>query len=372
MVKQPYRVLQVVAIMNRGGTETMLMNHYRTLNRDLVQFDFLVHFNCEGDYDHEIKDLGGRIFHAPSIRPWSYISYFRWLSSFFSKHGDEYIAVHSHIQENSGFALHFARKAGIAHRLMSSHIATKTIDYKYPFRLFANFFAHNSVTDRLACGVEAGRHLYKRKSFKIIHNAIDSKSFIFNETIRNHIRERLSVDNDEILIGHVGRFNPQKNHKSLIHIIAKLIKHNPKVKAALIGEGKLMGATKRLADDLGILNNILFLGNRSDVNILLQGFDLFLMPSLYEGLPVSVIEAQAAGLPCILSDTIDKDCAITDNVTFISLSQPLEVWCYKINQALKNYRHDTQAEIIRAGYDVHENIKLLLDLYGIPIREFKS
>lgn len=367
MGKQPFRVLQVVAIMNRGGTETMLMNHYRALNKANVQFDFLVHTQQEGAYDKEIMEMGGRIFHAPSIRPWNYLKYFRWLSSFFSKYSNDFIAIHAHIQENSGFALYYARKNNILHRLMTSHIAPLQIDYKFFFRKFANVFAKKTVTDRLACGIAAGKHLYGKREFKVMHNAIDTESFIFNNSLRIRKREELAIKNDEILIGHVGRFNPQKNHKFIIEVLSKAISQNPNIKAVLVGDGYLQPEIQQLVFNFGLSGKISFLGNRSDVNLLLQAFDVFLMPSLYEGLPVSVIEAQAAGLPCVLSNTIDKDCDITGNIQFLSLSQPIEEWCSAIDQASRTPRRDTRADIVKAGYDVKENLKILLPLYGINV-----
>lgn len=366
MGKQPYRVLQVVAVMDRGGTETMLMNHYRALDKTKVQFDFLVHYPKRGAYENEIEAMGGLIFRAPAIRPWSYPTYFKWLSTFFKNHASDYIAVHAHIQENSGFALYYAKKHGIIHRLMTSHTAPKSIDYKILFRRFANIYSKKNVTDRLACGIAAGKYLYGKKDFKIVRNAINTEAFAFNEGIRNRKRKELGIADNEILIGHVGRFDTPKNQTYIVRIIENYIKNNnTDIKAALVGTGTLQPQIKQQALDLGISDNILFLGSRSDVNELLQAFDIFLMPSIYEGLPVSVIEAQTAGLPCILSDTIDKDCDITGNVSFLSLNQPLDDWCDAINKAAAITRADTTDIIAQAGYDVHNNLNVLLPLYGI-------
>lgn len=367
MAEPVYRVLQIVAAMNRGGTETMLMNHYRALDRTKVQFDFLVHYQAEGAYEKEIIAMGGRIFRAPSIRPWSYYQYFKWLSKFFENYHQDYIAVHGHIQENSGFALYYAKKYGINYRLMSSHIAPMHIDYKFLFRQFAQIYCRRSATVRLACGVDAGKHLYGNKDFMVMRNAIDTGRFIFNSQRRKCLRNEIGVNDDEILIGHVGRFNPQKNHTFIIKVISEAIKQNNKVKLALVGTGYLLDDIKTAVATNGIDDHVLFLGSRSDVNELLQAFDVFFMPSLYEGLPVSVIEAQSAGLPCVLSDTIDKDCDVTGNVKFLSLSQPISDWCVAITESARTPRENTQDMILQAGYDVHENLKFLLPLYGINL-----
>lgn len=367
MGKAAYRVLQVVAAMNRGGTETMLMNHYRALDRSKVQFDFLVHYQKEGAYDKEIEAMGGRIFRAPSIRPWSYIKYFNWLSKFFDEHHQDFIAVHGHIQENSGFALHYAKKHGIVNRLMSSHIAPMHIDYKYIFRQYAQSFCRRSATVRLACGVDAGKHLYGKSDFMVMRNAIDTDQFIFDPQKRKYLRDKLGVNDNDILIGHVGRFNPQKNHAFIIDVVSEAIKCNKKIRLALVGSGYLLDEIKKSVANHNIEDHVLFLGSRSDVNDLLQTFDVFFMPSRYEGLPVSVIEAQAAGLPCVLSDTIDMDCDVTGNVKFLSLTQPISDWCEAIEESVKRPRENTRDKICQSGYDVHENLKLLLPLYGINL-----
>lgn len=351
--------------MNRGGTETMLMNHYRALDRTQVQFDFLVHYPDKGDYDDEIKSLGGRIFHAPAIRPWTYPAYFAWLDKFFKEHASEYCAVHGHIQENTGFALRYAKKYGIENRLSSSHIATSRLDYKYIFRLYAQIYLNKNVTTRLACGVDAGRHLYGRKNFTVFKNAVSTEKFIYNPDIRKKKRDELGIDENTFLIGNVGRFCPQKNHSFIIRLFADYAKTNPDARLALAGTGPLMQNMIELAGELNISDKILFLGSRSDVNELLQAFDLFFMPSLYEGLPVSVVEAQAADLPCLLADTIDKQTDISGNCSFLSLKAPVESWFQKFETARSHKRRDRRQTIIAAGYDVANNLKILLPLYGI-------
>lgn len=365
MGKRPYRVLQILTAMNRGGAETMVMNHYRALDRSIIQFDFLVHRQQRGDYDDEIEALGGRIFRAPAIRPWSYLSYFHWLNKFFRTYGEKYIAVHGHIQENTGFALYFAKKYGIANRVASSHIADLGIDYKYPFRQFGKLWTNAFATDRLACGTEAGKFLYRNREFSILKNAIDTQKFLYNQSVRVEVRACLKLKENTFVIGNVARFCPQKNHEFILRTFAKFIQSKPNSHLILVGEGPLLEKNKALAIDLGISERVSFLGLRDDISDLLQAFDLFFMPSLFEGLPVSVIEAQATGLPCVLSDTIDPETDITGNVTFISLSAPTEVWVEALLNARKHERKNTASDIITAGYDVQTNLGKLLNLYGI-------
>lgn len=365
MTHPQYRVLQVVSGMNRGGTETMLMNHYRALDKDRIQFDFLVHTDKECAYDAEILSLGGRIFHSIPIRPWTYFRYFRWLDKFFFEHHSEYIAVHGHIQENSGFSLYYAKKYGLQHRLMSSHIAPTGLDYKFIFREFARIYFKNSATHFLACGEDAGKHLYRNQPFMVMRNAIDTSCFSFNQNVRKKIREDLHVDNSTCLIGHVGRFNPQKNHSFIISVFDKLTKLSNNFKLALVGDGYLINDIREAVSRANLNDKVMFLGSRSDVPDLLQAFDVFFMPSLYEGLPVSVIEAQAAGVHCVLSDTIDSQCDLTGNVQFVSLDAPVDIWANTIYNSIKYKREDCRQKIIDAGYDVENNLKSLLPLYGI-------
>ena len=362
MEKQPYRVLQVVTIMNRGGIETMIMNHYRAIDRTKIQFDFLVHRQERGDYDDEIEQLGGRIYRAFPIRPWKYIQYFKWLNIFF-KDNNSYIAIHSHIQENSGLVFKIASKYNLNNLIANSHIATLGVDYKYLFRQYGRILTNKYSTTKLACGVKAGKFLYGNKTeFIILKNAINTSDFVFNKNIRNQIRAELGITNN-FVIGNVARFSPQKNHKFIMNLFKEILAIDNNVILVLVGCGEKEKDIKELAVQYGISDNIKFLGLRKDINRLLQSFDIFLFPSLYEGLPVSIIEAQAAGLPCILSDTIDSETAITSNVEFHSLDAPISEW---INAILNNKdfkRVDTTSEIVDAGYDVIHNTKNLIDLY---------
>lgn len=361
MGKQPYRVLQVVTIMNRGGIETMIMNHYRAIDKTKFQFDFLVHRQERGDYDEEIEQFGGRIFQAFPIRPWKYFQYFKWLNNFFSKNNN-YIAIHSHIHENSGFVFKYATNHGIKKFLCTSHIALKHIDYKFIFRLYAKYYLNKYCTQRLACGNEAGKYLYGNKSYTVFKNAINSTDYKFNQKERDYKRKELNIDN-KFVIGNVARFSPQKNHIFILKVFKEIVKLKHNSILVLVGEGELINSIKDEAKRYGISEKVLFLGLRNDINHLLQAFDVLFFPSLYEGLPVSIIEAQAAGLPCILSDAIDKETAITENVDFLSLKEPISTWVNVILSKINFNRQDESHQVIKAGYDVNCNTDNLVKLY---------
>ena len=208
----------------------------------------------------------------------------------------------------------------------------------------------------------AGKYLYGNKSFTVIKNAINTSDFVFNKNIRNQIRAELGITNN-FVIGNVARFSPQKNHKFILNLFKEFLSIDNNAILVLVGGGENEKDIKELAVQYGISGNIKFLGLRKDINRLLQSFDIFLFPSLYEGLPVSIIEAQAAGLPCILSDTIDSETAITSNVEFHSLNAPISEWTNAILDKKTFRRVDTTSEIVDAGYDVIQNAKLLYRLY---------
>lgn len=365
MEKRPYRILQVLTAMNRGGAETMVMNHYRALDRNKVQFDFLVHRKEKGDYDDEIEMLGGRIYRAFPIRPWSYFKYFRWLDNFFDEHKDDFWAVHGHIQENSGFALKYARKYGITKLVASSHIAELGKDLKYPFRKFGKIWTKKYATVRLACGTKAGEFLYDNLDFQLFNNAINAAKYRFSPKVRTIMRKQFDIGDDIFVIGNVARFSPQKNHSFIIKCFAETLNLIPSARLILVGLGPLIDDMKVLAKRLGVDDKVIFTGLRSDVSELLQAFDVFLMPSIFEGLPVSVIEAQAAGLPCVLSDVIDYETDITGNLIFESLDSPLCVWAERIADCQYFARKDTFDIIESNGYDINCNISRLLSFYGI-------
>lgn len=355
------RVLQVVTIMNRGGAETMIMNYYRNMDRDKIQFDFLVHRKERGVYDDEIETLGGKIYRTDPIRPWNYGKYRKWLSDFFTEHR-EYIAIHAHIQENSGFVLDAAKKSGIPVRASHSHIAPNHIDYKYIFRLYANRFLTNSVTHRFACGEKAGKFLYKNDAFKVLPNAVDLHAFKYNPIMREKKRKELGISSN-LVIGNVARFHPVKNQSYLVDIFKSLYDKRKDAILLLIGNGPEQKNVREKVNMLGLDECVKFLNVRNDVNELLQAVDVFIFPSKLEGLPLSLIEAQAASLPCLLSDRVAEETAITDLVKFIPLEAPPEYWA---DIALKLYskpREDISEKIKRAQYDIETNAQWLQKFY---------
>ncbi|WP_245830990.1 glycosyltransferase family 1 protein [Sediminibacillus massiliensis] len=351
--------------MNRGGLETMLMNYYRKMDRSKVQFDFMVNRLEQGDYDNEIEKLGGKIYRMPSIRPGNYKKYFKKLDEFFLRNKN-YKVVHSHINENSAFVLRAAKKAGIPCRISHSHLAGLPFDHKLIFRMYAKFNLNKNASHYFACSQEAGQWLFGKdekikRELVIFKNSISCEEFSYDESIRFFIRKKLNLEN-KFVIGHVGRFNPQKNHAFLIDIFYEVYKRNKNAVLLLVGEGYLEENIRKKVDKLSLTQSVRFLGLRGDVANIMQAMDLFLFPSLYEGLGVVLIEAQAAGLKCITSTGIPKEADVTDTVEFLKLKDSAERWAIKVlNSDLQ--RNSGIQKIKDRGYDVQTNIEWLTSFY---------
>jgi glycosyltransferase involved in cell wall biosynthesis len=361
----PIRILQVVTIMNRGGLETMLMNYYRQIDRSKIQFDFMVHRQEKGHYDDEILRLGGRIYRMPPIRPGHYRAYFKQLDQFFAEHR-EYRVVHAHLNENSSFVLRSAKHAGVPCRIAHCHVGHLRPDWKLPFRWYARLCMKDYPNQYFACSRQAGRWLFGKTiaespRLTVLHNAIHVQQFAYSRETRSRIRRELGAG-DKIVIGHVGRFTKEKNQSFLIDVFKIVREKNPHTLLVLAGDGDLRTAVEKKAKNLDLLPHIRFLGVRSDIPELLQGMDLFVLPSLFEGLPVALVEAQAAGLRCIVSDAVTADADVTGRVEYLSLKKPAKFWAQKILDSSYE-REDTSLALQMHGYDAAVSAKWLSDFY---------
>ncbi|BCG57421.1 glycosyltransferase family 1 protein [Paenibacillus sp. URB8-2] len=362
---EPVRILQVVTVMNRGGLETMLMNYYRQMDRADIQFDFMVHRLERGHYDDEIESMGGVIYRMPPIKPGNYRLYFNKLTEFFHAH-HEYRVVHSHINENSSFVLREAKRAGIPCRIAHSHLSDLRLDLKFPFRVYAKYVMKDNPNRYFACSKKAGRWLFgreieERNSLVVMNNAVNLREFAFDPAVREKVRSEFQAG-ERLVIGHVGRFNEQKNHSFLIDIFHSVYQRNRNVLLVLVGEGYLEPAIRQKVEQLGLKDHVAFLGVRSDIPRLMQGMDLFLFPSLFEGLPVVLVEAQAAGLRCIASSSITPESDLTGRVRFISLQEPADLWAREILDSSCE-RADTSEQLRESGYDSAKTAEWLASFY---------
>ena len=363
------RVLHVVGSMDRGGAETLIMNLYRKMDREKIQFDFAVHSPKAGDYDDEIKGLGGKIYAMPHYGGVNHFPYRKAWERFFQGH-PEYSIIHGHIRSTAAIYLRIARKYGfmtIAHSHGTSsrgslpeRIAKSIL--QYPIRHTADYF--------FACSEKAGRWLFGKKAcqsrrFFVLNNAIDSSKFVFSEETRRRKREELGVG-QQFVVGHVGNFDPVKNHAFLIDVLECACRKERSCTLLLAGSGNnaLQHDMEEKVRRMGLEGNVRFLGKRTDIHELLNAFDIFLLPSHHEGLPLVTIEAQSNGLICLLSDAISKEAAITQNVEFISLNKTAEFWASRILSYRNNYeRTDMQAAVRDAGYDINSIAQWLTEFY---------
>ncbi len=352
--------------MDRGGAETLVMNIYRKINRDLVQFDFVVHTADKADYDDEIYDLGGRIFKVPRYTVLNHFSYKRAWISLFQEHYKEWKAVHGHMYSTAAIYLKIAKEFGLK-TIAHSHNTSSGYGTQALVKGIIQKPLKGDGADYLfACSKPAGEWLFGRDNLSrvvILNNAVDVHKFAYNGTTRSQVRRDLELDNKQV-VGHVGRFETQKNHTFLIDIFNEVNKINSNCILLLIGRGELEYQIINKVDQYGLKDKVRFLGVRADISELLQAMDIFVMPSLFEGLPVTLLEAQAAGLPCLASDTITNEAKVTDLLLFMSLGETAKRWAEEVLYiALNTERKDTCKEISAAGFDMSSTVNWLQNFY---------
>lgn len=354
------RILHIVSYMQRGGLETLLMNCYRHIDRDKIQFDFMVHRDFRADYDDEIESLGGRIFRMPRLNPFSF-SYKRALEDFFKAH-PEYRIVHCHLDCMSALPLSAAKKCGVPVRIAHAHNSNQDKNLKYILKRYYMTKIPGVATQFFACSKVAGEFMFPGQKVFLVNNGIETERFVFDPIVREEIRTELALS-DALVVGHIGRFVPQKNHSFLIDIFEKIHEKNSKARLLLVGEGPLKEQIHKKIAERNLTEAVIFMGVRADVNRILQAMDVFVLPSLYEGLGMVAVEAQASGARCILSDRVPAVCKMTENVEFISLSKSVEVWAKAVLKELPKCRTGHQRELTAAGYDISTTAQWLQRFY---------
>lgn len=366
---EPIHILHVLGNTQLGGAESRIMDLYRHLDRNRVQFDFLVHTDKEGYFDEEILKLGGRIFRVPRFRLYNYFSYKRALKEFFKKSHD-FKAVQGHITSTAAIYLPIAKKAGIP--IIIAHARSAGVD-KGAKGTLTRWMRRNlsKKADYLfTCSKLAGISVFGDKAVRegktiFIPNAVNCPAFAYDEEKRKEMREKLGVT-DKYVIGHVGRFHYAKNHEYLLQVFASLCNEDVKDREyvlLLLGEGNGMEGAKQLAERLGIADKVRFLGNHSNIYDYYQAMDYFVYPSRYEGLPGTIVEAQTAGLKCLMSDTICKEVVVTDLVQTMSIGEDAHVWADHIRCAAVYERKSRVEEMRRAGFDVNTQAEKMMAFY---------
>lgn len=365
---EPIRILHVLGIADLGGAESRIMDLYRSIDRDKVQFDFLVHSAREGYFDQEIQKLGGRIFHVPRFRLYNYLFYRRALKRFFAGH-HEFKMVQGHITSSASVYLPIAKKAGIPVTIAHARSAGAGKGLKGILTRWMRRNLSGKTDYMFTCSRIAGVSVFGEKAVKegktiFIPNAIDCPAFAYDEQKRKEIREKLGLT-DKYVIGHVGRFHYAKNHEYLLRVMAELVKGSKGRDYALImlGEGASMENMQALAKELGIENHVHFLGSHGDIYHYYQAMDYFVYPSRYEGLPGTVVEAQASGLKCVISDRICDEVAVTDLVHVMSIDDAPAKWADYIRKTEIYSRRSHVEEMTEAGFDVKKQAEIMTGFY---------
>lgn len=350
------RILHSVSNLDRGGIESMLMNYYRRLDRSRFQFDFLVNKEKPGFFDAEVQALGGRIFHSPGVAPQKYPAYLRFMEQLLAAEPDIRV-LHAHNEAMALYALEGAKKAGFPVRIMHAHNTRLPCDKKLPVKLFCKQFLPGAATDYWACGREAGLYYFGPRRWTergvVIHNAIDLSRFGYRPEVRTRLRAEYHLEN-KLVVGNVARFMAQKNHTRLLDIFAQIRAQHPESCLLLAGDGELRAELEEKTARLGLADSVIFLGAQADTSVWYQVMDVFVMPSLFEGLPVVGIEAQAAGLPCLFSDAVTDEVLLSGRAVRCSLNAPDTLWARTALDAVQapSDRAAGAALVRQAGYDI--------------------
>lgn len=353
--------------MNAGGAETFLMKIYRQLDRTKYQMDFCINVPNKCFYEDEIISLGGKIYRIPS-KSESFQLYKKKLFEAVNSNGYKYVL---RIASNgaSFIDLKIAKKAGASVCVVRSSNSSdgKGLTVKIAHRLgrflYGKYVDVKIAPSDLAAIYTFGERAYKDGDVKILHNALDLDVYRFGLEERKRVRAEFGIKESEILCGHVGRFSPQKNHDFLIDIFSELCKEHSNYKLLLVGNGELEEKIREKCADKGLQDKVIFAGVRSDIPAVLSAMDVFVFPSLYEGMPNTVIEAQATGLPCVISDTITKEAKITDLVRFASLNNPVGSWTSELLQLESDKRNREQYYLVakKQGYDIKQCVSQFVE-----------
>lgn len=347
-----------------AGTETFMLNVVRASDKSRFHYDFLIFRPTENKYRDEAARLGCNFYTLPP-RYKSPIKYIRSLDAFFKVHAKEYDVVHWCGGAVSSIApLWFAHKYKIMNIIVHSHNSScSSIHTHLLHRLFRHLLPV-CCNHFFACSSLAAKFFFGSKNAVVIKNGIDLKKYRFNEDLRNQYRTELGIGAKTFVIGHVGRFEEVKNHSFLIEIFNKILKKRENSTLILIGKGSLEASIKEKVKEMSIENKVLFIGERNDIDKCMQAMDFFVMPSLYEGLPFVLVEAQAAGLPCVISDTINDDAVICPSTRKVSLTLNASEWAEEIVKVSEKYiRKDTSDYLIEKGFSITNTVEYLESVY---------
>lgn len=362
---KPQRLLCIVSNMDTGGAETFLMKMYRKLDRNRYQMDFVVSGDGRSYYEDEIEQLGGIVYRI-TRKTKDFVAFRRELAA--AVRDDGYPCVlRIGSDALSAIDLWVAKRAGARRLALRSSNASDGkgslgMFLQKAFRRLLTSVADVKIAPSdLAAAYTFGPKAVSNGEVHYLHNALDLNAYTFSPEIRSATRSELGIEPDALVVGHVGRFAPQKNHGFLIEVFAELLKARPDARLVLVGQGELEGEVRGKAEVFGVLDSIVFTGVRPDVPALLSAFDALALPSLYEGMPNVVIEAQAAGLACVVSDTVTRQADVTGLVEYLPIDDTT-AWANALESAATVERLDTRTAMTAAGYDISREAKKFVEL----------
>lgn len=364
---KPIRILHMIGSLNSGGSQAFVMNIYRNIDRNKVQFDFVIDRANDTFYVKEIEDLGGKVYTLKNIKECNPITFCKQWDSFFENHS-EYKIIHGHVRSIAAIYLSIAKKHGLITIAHSHSTASRGNKIEQVVKNIMQLPIKYTADYLFACSNEAGKWLFgekaiKKDNYKVVKNAIDIEKYVFNESKRNEIRKVLGVEG-KFVIGHVGTFTYPKNHKFLIDVFYQVQMQNKNAVLLLVGDGELRPQIEKQIADLRIKDKVILTGVVPNVNDYMQAMDVFVFPSIFEGLGIAVIEAQASGLSGIVADTIPKEAYITDLIKTISLKESADIWVKIILKYSNGYeRRNTYKEIKNSGYNISDAAKWLEEFY---------
>lgn len=361
------RVLRIIGECKTGGTETIALNYYKNLNHNAIAMDFLFYGDSLPRFDEALRENGDCVINVVDYT-YNLIGSIKGIRDAVKK--GKYDIVHAQLNALYFFPLLGAYLGRAKIRIAANH-STANLKYEFKKSILKYLIRPTSgllATNYAACSEYAGKwcfgkHALENGQIKIIHNAIDLDKFDYSDCTRKKVRDENGWSN-KFVIGHAGRFTEQKNHKFMLNIFLEVKKKCPNAMLVFIGEGHLMEAIQEKAKKMGIIDSIQFLGVRFDVNELLQGMDVFLFPSLYEGLGNVITEAQAVGLRCVVSDAVPKEVKLTELVDYISLNEDPDVWADHIMRYCNGYeRRSRHTDLAKAGYEIKTAARDLENYY---------
>ena len=357
------RVLQMIGCFEAVGSQAMIMNLFLNIDRSKIMFDFIIDHPERDYYEAEARALGAKIYYMPSFKGYNLFEIKNKWNAFFSEH-PEYTVLHSHVRSYASVYIPIAKKHGVktiihSHSTSNGKGAAAVVKriMQYPLRYEADYL--------MSCSGKAGRWLYGAKAcekpnYIFLPNAIETEKYGFSEEESAKCRKEFGLEG-KFVLGHIGRFHESKNHMFLLEVFAEVCKKRTDAVLLLVGDGELRDKIEAKIHDLKIEDRVVLTGKRNDVPHLLQAMDIFVFPSKWEGLPVTVVEAQATGLPCIISDKITKDVDVSELVKRLPTDDP-KAWAQEII-ATPTERKNVTDKIKKAGFDVKDTARRLTDFY---------